>query len=194
MKRFVLTIVVLLSLAPLEALADQRKGKQNPKIGRTPTLQIAQRILNKQVNDPSVNNMIFTCRACYSDDDKEENDNFAVVSSYPGINQFLRSQGYIRLNNKREEVFTAKAKLSKQFEAYGDGYGGFGGAGFRFANFKNPKVATNKITDPKNVPIEYDLVPTEVTMRFFGKLERVKSYASFSYENGKWSICIACHN
>jgi hypothetical protein len=138
--------------------------------------------------------MIFTCRACYSSDDKEENDNFAVVSTYAAINQFLRSQGYIRLNSKREEVFTAKAKRSNDFESYGDGYGGFGGAGFRFANFRNPRVTATKVTDPKNVPMEYDLVPTNVTRKFFGKVERVKSYASFSYDNGKWNICIACRN
>ena len=94
MKRVVLTIFVLFSVTTVGVFA-QRKGNQNPRTGRTLTLQIAQRLLNKQVNEPSVNNMIFTCRACYSFDDKEENDNFAVVSTYAGINQFLRSQGYI---------------------------------------------------------------------------------------------------
>lgn len=193
MKRLVLTVVVLFSVTAFEAFA-QPKGNQNPRTGPTLTLTIAQRLLNKQTNEPSVNNMIFTCRACYSFDDKEENDNFAVVSTYPGINQFLRSQGYIRLNSKSEEVFTAKAKRSKNFEAYGDGFGGIGGAGFRFANFKNPRILGSAISNPKNVPIEYDLVPTAVTMRFFGKVDKVKSYASFSYDNNKWSICIACHN
>lgn len=53
---------------------------------------------------------------------------------------------------------------------------------------------TSRITDPKYVPIEYDVVPTEVTMKFFGKVERVKSYASFSFDNSKWNICIACRN
>lgn len=193
MKRLLLTIVVLFSLTTLVSSA-QRRSNQSRRIGGTLTLQMAQGLLKKQLNEPSVNNMIFTCRACYSFDDKEENDNFAVVSTYVGVNQFLRSQGYIRLNNKREEVFTAKAKRSKSFQAYGDGFGGFGGAGFRFANFRNPRILSSKITDPKNVPIEYDLVPTEVTMRFFGKAARTKSYASFSFENRRWSICIACRN
>lgn len=127
MKKLALILPVLLFLMTLSASAQQRKGKQNPKTGRTLTLPIAQRTLSRLINETSVDNMILTCRACYSDEDKGENDNFAVVSTYPGINQFLRSQGYIRLNGKREEVFTAKAKRSKYFEAYGDGYGGFGG-------------------------------------------------------------------
>jgi hypothetical protein len=193
MKRLILFIITWLSLAPL-ASAQPHKGRQPPRAGRQLTVAIAQRVLNKQINEASVNNMIFTCRACYSDEDKGENDNFAVVSTYPGMNQFLRSYGYIRLNQKREEVFTAKAKRSKNFEAYGNGYGGFGGAGFRFANFKNPRIMAGKITDSKHVPIEYDRVPTEVTMSFFGRAERVKSFASFSYEDGKWVICIECRN
>lgn len=104
MKKLALILPVLLFLMTLSASAQQRKGKQNPKTGRTLTLPIAQRTLSRLINETSVDNMILTCRACYSDEDKGENDNFAVVSTYPGINQFLRSQGYIRLNGKREEV------------------------------------------------------------------------------------------
>ena len=192
MRKRILILVVLLPLTTLSALAQQRKGKPSSMASRTLTVALAQRLLNKQINEQTAQNTILTCRACYSFDDKEENDNFAVVSTAPGINQFLRSQGYIRLNRKREEVFTAKAKRSKYFEATGDGYGGFGGAGLRFANFKNPRVTINKITEPKRVPIEYDLVPTDLTMKFFGRVQRVKSTASFAYENGKWRVCIGC--
>ncbi len=67
-----------------------------------------------------------------------------------------------------------------------------GMAGLRFANFRNPHILASNITDPKQVPIEYDLVPTQITTSFFGKIQRVKSFASFSYENEAWRICIAC--
>ncbi len=193
MRRFIPTLLVLICFTTSFAFPQQR-GKQSSRASRTLTVALAQRILTQQINEATVNNTIFTCRACYSFDDKEENDNFVVVSTYPGMNQFLRSQGYIRLNRERREVFTARAKRSKYFEAHGDGYGGFGGAGLRFANFRNPRVTSNRITDPKNVPIEYDLVPTELTVKFFGKVQRIKSRASFTYEGRKWSVCIDCRN
>lgn len=152
----------------------------------------AQRLLNQKINEPSADNMLLTCRACYSPDDKSDDDGFTVVSNYSNINQFLAKQGYIRAG-RNGEYFTAKAKRSPHFEAYGDGSGGFGGAGFRFANFKNPKIMVTKITDLKNVPIEYDLVPTLVTIKYFGKTQRVKTTASFTKEGRKWNVCINCN-
>lgn len=188
MKKLILTLLVLLSLMVLPTFAQQRRGK-----GRTLTTVAAQRLLNQKINEPSVNNMLLTCRACYSDEDKGENENFSVVSSYSNISQLLARQGYIRVG-RNGEYFTAKAKRSTYFEAYGDGYGGFGGAGFRFANFKNPKITIKKITDLKNVPIEYDVVPTAVTKDFLGATKRVQATASFSYGDGRWSVCIGCSN
>jgi hypothetical protein len=193
MKKLILMLIVSLALVTPPVSARQRSGRRASGAGRNLTLLAARRILNRQINDLTVDNAIFTCRACYSFDDKEENDNFAVVTTYPGMNQFLRRAGYIRAASGGDGVFTAKAKRSKHFEVFAGEFG-IGGAGFRFANFRNPVIMVNRITDPKNVPIEYDRVPTEVTMEFFRKVERIKSRASFSYEDGKWSVCIACNN
>jgi hypothetical protein len=187
MKKIILTLVVLLFVTNLSAVAQKRKG------GRTLTLAMAQRVLNQQINEGTFGNVLLTCRACYSPDDKAENDNFPIVSTYDSISQFLARKGYVRINSNGDEFFTAKAKRSQYFEAFADG-GRLAGAGFRFANFKNPKITVKKITNLKNVPIEYDFVPTNLTKEFFGATKRVKSVASFSYEDGSWSICIDCNN
>jgi hypothetical protein len=178
MKKLVLTLIILLFIANLSIVAQKRKG------GRILTLAVAQRVLNQQINEGTVDKVLLTCRACYDPDDKAENDNFPIVSTYGTISQFLAGKGYVRINRNGEEFFTAKAKRSPYFEYFG----------FRFANFINPKIMVTKITNPKNVPIEYDLVPTPVTKEFFGATKRVKSTASFSYEDGKWSVCIGCDN
>ena len=47
-----------------------------------------------------------------------------------------------------QEVFTAKAKRSRYY-ALNDG-----APGLRFANFRNPRLLTSSINDPKHVPIE----------------------------------------
>lgn len=188
MRRLILTLIVLITLAAPPVVAQQRRR------GRTLTLAAAQRVLNQQIDTGTADNVLFTCRACYNPDDKAENDNFPIVTYYGSISQFLARKGYVRRNRGGEEFFTAKAKRSPYFEAFGDERGGFGGAGFRFANFKNPKITVTKITDPKNVPIEYDVVPTAVTQEFFGGTKRVRSKASFSYEDGRWNVCINCGN
>ena len=170
-----------------KGLAQQRKASRTPTL----TLAVAQRILLRHLNDPSVDNVLWTCRACYSED-KEENDDFAVVTEYSNLSQYLARRGYVRRASDGNEVFTAKAKRSKHFEAWGTDEGTFGGAGFRFANFRNPKISVSRIIDPKHVPFEYDIVPTDVTMQFFGNARRVESFVAFSYEHRKWTICIAC--
>jgi hypothetical protein len=195
MKRLFLVSLILLLFLAVSAVAQQRKGKRAIKANPKLTLALAQRILGQQVNRATPDNTMLTCRACYSFEDKAENDSFPVVSTYSvPLTQFLIREGYIRRSTNREEVFTAKAKRSVYFEAHDDGAGGFGGAGLRFASFKNPRVTANKLADLKRVSIEYDFVPNEITIKFFGRVERVKTLASFSYERGRWNLCIACSN
>ncbi len=118
--------------------------------------------------------------------DKGDNDKAQLVSTYSvPLRQFLTEHGYIRTDSE-QQVFTARAKQSKYYEVSG------GLAGFRFVNFKNPKILTSKIVDPAHVAIEYDFVPTELTMGLFGKTQRIKSFAAFSYENERWRMCMAC--
>jgi len=189
MKKLILTLAVLLSITSVSVVPQQRGGK-----GRTLTLAMAQRVLNQQIDEGTVDSVLFTCRACFDPDDKTENDNFPIVSTYGSISQFLARKGYVRINRNGEEFFTAKAKRSQYFEAFGDGTGRLGGAGFRFANFRNPKITIKKIVNSKNVPIEYDVVPTAVTKEFLGAIKRVQSTASFTYNDGRWSVCIGCSN
>lgn len=163
------------------------RGSENvPKPVGPLSLAVMQRVLNQQINQTTVNNTLLTCHACYDSDDKEDNDRAVVVSTYSAsINQFLIEHGYIRVDAD-QEVFTGKAKRSNYY-AYNDG-----APGFRFANLSNPRLLTSRITDPKHVPIEYDLVPTEMTSSVLGKVQRIKSFASFSYANDVWEMCIAC--
>ena len=170
-------LVVLFLSAPNEVEAQKRKSQ------RTLTLAVAQRVLNQQIDEARLDNVLFTCRACYDPDDMAENDNFPIVSTYGTISQFLARKAYVRINKNGEEFFTAKAKRSQYFEF--DGM-----AGFRFANLRNPKITIKKITNSKNVPTEYDLVPTAVTKEYFGSTKRVQSIASFFYEDGKWRLFI----
>lgn len=170
-------MVVLFLVAPKVVEAQKRKA------GHTLTLAMAQRVLNQQINELRLDNVLFTCRACYDYDDMAENDNFPIVSTYDSISQFLARKGYVRINRNGEEFFTAKAKRSQYFEF--DGM-----AGFRFANLRNPQITVKKITDSENVPIEYDVVPTAVTKEYFGSTKRVQSIASFFYEDGKWRLFI----
>lgn len=183
----ILLVLVLLLSIPWSGLAQQRKGRRIPTL----TLAVAQRVLNDHINDPSVDNVLWTCRACYSDD-KGENDDFVIVTEYSSLSQYLARRGYVRRASDGREVFTAKAKRSRHFEAWGTDEGTLGGAGFRFAIFRNPRITVNRIIDAKHVPIQYDLVPTDVTMQFFRNARRVDSFAVFSYENRKWTTCIAC--
>jgi hypothetical protein len=152
------------------------------------TMTVAQRILDQQLDQTTVNNTLLTCHACYDAADKEDNDRAPVVSTYSAtLSQFLIEQGYIRADGDRE-VFTRKAKRSKYY-AFNDGV-----PGLRFASFKNPHILTSKIVDINHVPIAYDRAPTEITQGFFGKVQSVKSFASFSYQNEAWEICIACRH
>ncbi len=168
MKKLVLTLLVLLFIASFSVVAQKRKG------GRTLTLAVAQRVLNQQIDEGTVDNVLFTCRACYDPDDKAENDNSPIVTYNGTISQFLARKGYVRRNRNGDEFFTAKAKRSQYFEAFGDG--------------------TGRLANSKNVPIEYDVVPTAITKEFLGATKRVQSTASFSYEDGRWSVCIGCSN
>jgi hypothetical protein len=164
-----------------------RGADNRPKPAGVLTVAVAQKVLNHLINQTTVNNTLLTCHACYDPDDKEDNDRAVVVSTYsPPLNQFLIDHGYIRVDGG-QEVFTSKAKRSK-FYGFNDRV-----PGLRLASFRNPRLLTSSIADPKHVPIEYDLVPTEITMSFFGGVKSVKSSASFSYEDEAWSLCIACN-
>lgn len=190
MKNFTWLLVLLLFAGTSLTFAQKSKTKGT----RTLTLAIAQRILNKQINEGTADNILFTCRACYDPDDKSDNDNFPLVTTYsPALSQFLVRKGYIRVGNDGTEYFTAKAKQSPYFEAFGDGSGSLGGAGFRFSNFRSPKITVSKITNPKSVPIQYEAVPTDLTREFFRTNAIMKTTASFTFDDGKWSVCIACN-
>jgi len=163
------------------------RGSENlPKPVGALTVTVAQTVLNQQINLPTVNNTLFTCHACYDPSDKGDNDRAPLVNTYSAsLSKFLSEHGYIRIVGG-QQVFTAKTKRSRYYEVV------HGIAGLRLASFRNPHILPSKIADPAHVPIEYDLVPTEVTTGFFGKIQRVKSAASFSYENEAWRLCIAC--
>jgi hypothetical protein len=165
-----------------------RGSQPPPKTEHTLTLAVAQRILSQKINIQTANNTLLTCHACYDPSDREDNDKAPLVSTYSApLSQFLMKHGYIRMNGE-QQVFTAKAKRSKYYVV------DKGFAGFRFVSFKNPKILINKIVDPNYVPIEYDFVPTELTTGIFGKVQRVKSFASFSYRNEAWTMCIDCRH
>ena len=150
------------------------------------TVIVAQRILNQQLDQTTVNNTLLTCHACYDADDKGENDKAPIVSTYSApLSQFLMVEGYIRVDSGRA-VFTGKAKSSKYY-GYNDG-----APGLRFANFRNPRVLTSAIKDPRHVPVEYDLVPTELTARVFGKVQQIRATVRFSHKDGAWEVCLAC--
>lgn len=190
MRNLILTLFALLFVSSLSATAQQRRNKSE----HTLTRPVAQQILNEQIDHGTADKLLFTCRACYDPDDKDENDNFPVMTFHSkSLSQFLIRKGYIRANSNGQEFFTAKAKRSKYFEAFGDGTGRLGGAGFRFAHFKNPKIKVRRIIDTDNVPIEFEMEPTPLTKEFFGSSTRVNTTASFSYKDGRWSVCIACN-
>lgn len=187
--KLLLIISTIVSVSMVPAIA-QRKSARTPVL----TLPVAQRVLSKNINELSADNAIFTCRACYSFDDKEENDNFVIVTYYGNMIDYLRGRGYVRRGADGQDVFTAKAKRSKYFDFTVAEDGRFGGAGFRFADFRNPRITVTRITDPKHIPIEYELVPTDVAMQFFGGVKRIQNTAAFSYEGRKWTVCIGCRN
>lgn len=150
------------------------------------TLGIAQTVLNRQIDLPSPNNTLFTCHACYDPSDKGDNDQAPLVSTYSaGLTDYLIRLGYVRTIGDKQ-VFTAKAKRSSYYALDQDL------AGLRFANFRKSRILTTTIVDPHHIPIEYELVPTEVTAGFFGKPLIVKSFVSIYYENEAWRVCIAC--
>jgi hypothetical protein len=77
------------------------------------TVTVAQRILNQQLDQTTVNNTLLTCHACYDADDKGDNDKAPIVSTYSApLNQFLMEEGYIRVDSGRA-VFTGKAKSAR---------------------------------------------------------------------------------
>lgn len=197
MKKIVMVSVLFFLAVPV--LGAQRRGRagniRKPRL----TLAMANKILLKYIDRLTVNNTLFTCRACFDFDDKRENSNFPIVSSYTlgdrSLSQYLVRVGYVRVvteNGETKEVFTAKAKKSKLFEFDVADDGRLGGAGLRFAHFKNPRILTSSITDLKNVPIEYDFVPEGFVAQFFGPANRVRANVLFRYEEGKWDICIDC--
>jgi hypothetical protein len=164
------------------------RGSDNiPKPAGSLTVAVAQRILNQQVNQATVNNTLLTCHACYNSDDKKHNDSAVIVSTFSAsMNQFLIEHGYIRAE-AAQSVFTGKAKRSKYYQ-YNDG-----APGLRLADFKNPRILTSRITDPRHVPVQYDLVPTEITAAFFGKVQVIKASVKFSTnDNEAWEVCMAC--
>lgn len=157
-----------------------------PKPVSALTLGIAQSVLSRQIDLPSPNNSLFTCHACYDPADKGDNDQAPLVTTYSaGLTDYLIRLGYIRTIGDKQ-VFTAKTKRSRYYTLSQDL------AGLRFANLRNPRILTTTIGDPHRIPIEYELVPTEIAAGFFGKPHIVKSFASFSNENEAWNVCIAC--
>lgn len=163
------------------------RGSANvPKGPGALTLGIARAELNRQIDLPTANNTLFTCHACYDPSDKGDNDQAPLVSTYSaGLTDYLIRLGYVRTIGDKQ-VFTAKAKRSSYYALDQDL------AGLRFANFRNPRILTTTIIDPHHIPIEYELVPTEVTAGFFGNPRIVKSFVSIFYENEAWRACIAC--
>jgi hypothetical protein len=143
-------------------------------------------VLNRQIDLPTANNTLFTCHACYDPSDKGDNDQAPLVTTYSaGLTDYLIRLGYVRTIGDRQ-VFTAKAKRSRYYTLGQDL------AGLRFASLRNPRILTSTIADPHHIPIEYELVPTEVSAGFFGKPRIVKSFVSISYENEAWRVCLAC--
>lgn len=152
------------------------------------TIAIAQRTLAREINLPTANNTLLTCHACYDPSDKEDNDRAPLVSTYSTtLTDYLIREGYIR-SMRDTQVFTGKARRSRYytFSVYF--------SGLRIANLTNAQVQCATVPDPKHVPIEYDLIPTEITVGFFGKVEKVKSFARFTYENEAWRVCVACQS
>jgi hypothetical protein len=163
------------------------RGSANlPKGPGALTVGIAQAVLNRQIDLPTASNILFTCHACYDPSDKEDNDQAPLVSTYPaGLTDYLIRLGYVRTIGDKQ-VFTAKAKRSSYYTLDQDL------AGLRFANLRNPRILTTTIADPHHIPIEYELVPTEVSTGCFGKPRIVKSFVSIFYENEAWRVCITC--
>jgi len=190
MKKILLLLIISMVIAVALTPAQKRTNRRT----QTLTVTLAQRVLKAQINEGTVDNVLFTCRACYDPDDMGENDNFPLVTEYSAdLIKFLVQKGYVRIGTDGTEYFTAKAKKSPYFETFADGSGRLGGAGFRFATFANPKISVNKIANPQAVPIQYDFVPTDLTKDFFGKNVTIATTASFDYEAGRWNVCIACN-
>ena len=162
------------------------RGSANlPKRPGALTREIAQAVLNRHIDLPTVNNTLFTCHACYDPSDKEDNDQALLVTTYSaGLTDYLIRLGYVRMIGDKQ-VFTAKAKRSRYY-TFSDSF-----AGLRFASLRNPRILTSTFADPHHIPIEYELVPTEVTAGFFGRTSVVKSFVSISYENEAWRVSIA---
>ena len=156
------------------------RGLNGPKPMPTLTLALAQQTLNQQVNAASPKTVLFSCMACWNPSDKGENDKAPLVSTYSdALTQFLIRTGYVRQSGE-QLVFTAKAKQSKYYSNIGPG--------FRLVNFRNARILTSQITDRTHVPIEYELVPTDLTMAFFHGSRKVNAIASFTFENEKWGM------
>jgi hypothetical protein len=172
--KYVIAVMVIASVVAIPGSSQVASGKQNSHrpVGHL-TVATAQRVLNEQVNQTEIYNTLFTCHACYDADDKEDNDKAPVVSTFSeAMNQFLIEQGYIRAG-AGQNVFTAKAKRSKYYSQ--------DGPGLRLANFRNPRILTSSIIDPRHVPIEYELVPTELTAKVFGKVQQIRTTVRLSY-------------
>jgi len=157
-------------------------------VSKTPqalSLLAANAALRQHIDEATARNMIFTCHACYDPSDKEDNDRAPIVSTYSvDLTNFLIGEGYIQMRGG-SQVFTSRAKRSRD---YGDG-----GFGLRISHLRNSHVLGTSISDARNVPIEYDLVPTEITAPFFGKTQKVRTSASFQYRNEHWEVCVGCN-
>lgn len=185
--KHVITAVIALSIAAIPGWAQIANNNSNQrKPANRLSLSIAQRLLNEQVNQTTVNNTLLTSRACYDSDDKADNDRALVVSTFSmAMEQFLTEHGYIR-SSSGQNVFTAKAKRSKYY-AYNDGT-----PGFRLAIFRNPRILSRTIVDPQHVPVEYQLVPTELTASVLGAARHMRTTVRFTYEDGAWDVCMTC--
>ncbi len=186
-SKHLIAVMVVASVVVISGSSQVASGRSNPHgpIGHL-TVATAQRVLDEQVNQSEIYNTLITCHACYNADDKEDNDNAPVVSTFSeAMNQFLIEQGYIRAG-AGQNVFTAKAKRNKYY-GYNDG-----APGLRLANFRNPRILTSASTDPRHVPVEYDLVPTEFTAKVLGKVQQIRTTVRFFYEDEAWEVCMAC--
>lgn len=163
------------------------RGAANlPKLPGALTLATAHAALNQQIDNATADNMLFTCHACYDPVDKGDNDRAPLVTTCPPqLEHYWIRVGYLREIGS-QLVFTAKAKQSRYYQ-----YGGHL-AGMRFAHFRNSRILGTAIGNPRRVPIEYDFVTTEIATGAFHGPQRIRSVASFSYENEAWRVCIAC--
>jgi hypothetical protein len=170
----------------------------NPRVAaaealKAPTLtrHVAEQVLKEHIDDLTVENSIFTCRACFDPTDKGENTKAPVVSTHGGLNAFLRRHGYIRFVAGVGDVFTAKAKRSPYYVGQGL-FGRFEGAGLRVAHLRHPKLAARWSGPDSSASLEYDFVPTPPATPFFRRAYHIRSTVRFWSVEGHWLPCVGC--